>query len=128
MPGTSSGSKENALAGVVPVGTISMRVIDSGDGLEGFGLSRQGRVAAHVGPVVARSPEVSMELVESLCDERHVFIDVLEEPPGQGAFAEALVAHGFCVLRRLTRMARPARLQPLLAGPGVYATAALELG
>ena len=104
-----------------------LRVIDSGDGLEGFGLSRPGRVAAHVGPVVARSPDVAMELVESLCEERHVFIDVLEQP-GDDEFAQALRAHGFCVLRRLTRMARPARPQSLLAGPGVYATAGLELG
>ena len=104
-----------------------LRVIDSPGALEGFGLSRPGRVAGHVGPVVARSPEVAMELVESLCAQRHFFIDVPEVPEHE-EFARMLTSRGFSVLRRLTRMSRPARAQPPLGGPGVFATAALELG
>jgi GNAT superfamily N-acetyltransferase len=106
---------------------VRLRVIEEADRLEGFGFVRPGRVAGHVGPVVARTIDAATELVESLCDEQHVFIDVLAGEQ-QDRFATWLRGHGFTILRRLTRMAKPARPEPLLAGPRVFATAALELG
>ena len=108
---------------------VRLRVIELSERLQGFGFARPGRVAGHVGPVVAKTPETAAELTCALCDERQVFIDVIDAPENAG-FARWLSDAGLTVLRRLTRMAKPARpeREPLLAGPLVYATAALELG
>jgi GNAT superfamily N-acetyltransferase len=106
---------------------VRLRVIELSERLQGFGFARPGRVAGHVGPVVAKTPETATELACALCDEQHVFIDVIDRPESE-RFSRWLNDSGFSVLRRLTRMAKPARPEPLLAGPLVYATAALELG
>ncbi|MGB7157004.1 MAG: hypothetical protein WBD40_02990, partial [Tepidisphaeraceae bacterium] len=106
---------------------VRLRVIEQAERLDGFGLARAGRVAGHIGPVVANSLDTATELTEALCDEQRVFIDVPAGVRGDG-FDAWLKDHGFCVLRRLTRMAKPARAEPLLATASVFATAALELG
>ncbi len=106
---------------------VRLRVIERSERLEGFGFARRGRVADHVGPVVAKSLDAATELTCALCDEQHAFIDVPARPNNDG-FSAWLKDSGLCVLRRLTRMARPACDESLLVGPRVYATAALELG
>ena len=106
---------------------VRLRVLELSERLQGFGFARPGRVAGHVGPVVAKTLETATELTCALCDEQHVFIDVIDTPKNEG-FGRWLSDSGLTVLRRLTRMAKPATPEPLLAGPLVYATAALELG
>jgi GNAT superfamily N-acetyltransferase len=106
---------------------VRLRVIEEYERLSGFGFARPGRVAGHVGPVVAKSAEVAAELTCALCNEQRVFIDV-PATPTNAAFTAWLEQSSLSILRRLTRMVRPAREEPLLAGPRVFATAALELG
>ena len=106
---------------------VRLRVIEQNERLDGFGFARPGRVAGHVGPVVAKSTDVAAELTCALCNERRIFIDVPATPANE-AFSAWLTQSGLTVLRRLTRMTRPARNEPLLAGSRVFATAALELG
>ena len=106
---------------------VRLRVIEVSERLQGFGFARPGRVAGQLGPVVAKTVETAIELSCALYDEQHVFIDVIDRPENE-RFSRWLNDSGLSVLRRLTRMAKPARPEPLLAGPLVYATAALELG
>ena len=122
--GVERGGLLRALAGEPGV---RLRVIEEYERLSGFGFARPGRVAGHIGPVVAKSAEVAAELTCALCNEQRVFIDV-PATPTNAAFTAWLEQSSLSVLRGLTRMARPAREEPLLAGPRAFATAALELG
>ena len=106
---------------------VRLRVIEEYERLNGFGFARPGRVAAHVGPVVATSAEVAAELTCALCDGQRAFIDVPATATNE-SFTAWLDGSSLTVLRRLTRMTRPTRKEPLLAGQHVFATAALELG
>jgi hypothetical protein len=106
---------------------VQVRVIDESERVAGYGFARAGRVAGHVGPVVAKSADVAAELTCALCNEQRVFIDVPAMPTNK-AFTAWLEQSSLTILRRLTRMTRPPREDPLLAGPRVFATAALELG
>jgi GNAT superfamily N-acetyltransferase len=71
---------------------------------EGFLLSRAGRAAAHVGPVVARETETALALLEDALDAitGPVLIDV---PDRETAFADLLRRRGFEPERPYVRMA-----------------------
>jgi GNAT superfamily N-acetyltransferase len=75
--------------------------------LAGFVLARTGRVTLHVGPLVARSPNVaSLLLAQALVGATGpVSIDV---PSAQTSFVEALEGAGFQPVRSFTRMLQAA--------------------
>jgi len=71
---------------------------------EGFLLTRNGRTATHIGPIVARRPALAAELLETALGELAgpVLIDV---PDRELELAALLGARGFTRQRVLTRMA-----------------------
>jgi GNAT superfamily N-acetyltransferase len=93
----------------------------------GYGLSRSGREAEYIGPVVARDANAAEQIVAALLAGlagRQVFWDIPGGNPDAAAMAEEL---GFTVARRLTRMclgevAHTGRAEL------VYAAAGFELG
>lgn len=92
----------------------------------GFALLRNGRVASHVGPLVAANDAVAVALLDRLAEltaGRTVFIDALRS---EGTTA-LLEARGLTVARRLTRMTLEAP-QPLLMDPRVRAALSFEWG
>jgi len=78
------------------------------DGLLGFGCSRMRRTGPQIGPVVAGSPDIASAIVSALLErcnpseQSPVVIDV----PGGSSIEPWLIAEGFEVTRRLTRMVR----------------------
>jgi GNAT superfamily N-acetyltransferase len=105
-----------------------MRVVERRGEIVAFGLSRRGRTAAHIGPVIALSVEDAEAIVADLrCDAAEsraaqVFIDV----PAESELSTRLPRAGFAVQRRLMRMMRPA--SGVLSDPRNYAGAGFELG
>ncbi len=98
---------------------------------EGYAMGRDGARAAYFGPCVARSEAVARRLRDWFLDRRRgrpVYWDVL--PSNQGAVRLAREA-GFSPLRRLVRMALPARTPaPPYGGDNsmIYAIAGFEYG
>ena len=94
--------------------------------LAGFVLARPGRLALHVGPLVAPSPPVAaLLLAQALVGwSGAVSIDV---PDRQGDFLALLQSAGFAPVRPFTRMVQgvPARLGDMA---DCYAIAGPELG
>jgi GNAT superfamily N-acetyltransferase len=95
--------------------------------LAGFVLGRAGRTTLHIGPLIARDPDIATALVaralaqENASEEMPVSIDV---PDGQGVFRQRLIEAGFAPLRPFTRMLRgngtasgAANLTFAIAGP-----------
>jgi hypothetical protein len=92
-------------------------------GLEGFVLGRPGRATLHIGPLIARDPDIATALVtRAITQERApVSIDV---PDDQRVFRQRLTLAGFAPLRPFIRMLRcnstvaaEARLTFAIAGP-----------
>lgn len=105
----------------------TMRVIEHGGRLRGFGLSRRGRTASTIGPVIAESPEFGNALAVGLLTDRRqdrpdqpVLMDLPEGSP--------LALPGFTVQRQLVRMCGTPHTGPLITGPMVHAAAGFELG
>jgi len=103
------------------------RVVRHDNRVTAFGLSRRGRVAAMIGPVVAASRVEAVRVAQALLGDRArdqpggaVLMDLFGED-------EPLLA-GFTLQRRLMRMARPAVAGALLSGGMVFAAAGFELG
>ena len=96
--------------------------------LEGFGFSRQGRVAGYLGPIVAVDAPTAAALIGSLLASfpsgQPIYIDV----PRDRGLEPHLAQHGFTVARKLLRMTRPRVTAPALLGPSVWSIAGLELG
>jgi GNAT superfamily N-acetyltransferase len=70
----------------------------------GFGIARQGRRSAQLGPVVAEAPAVAGELVEHLVQVTPGDI-VADVPRSADAVGQLLIAKGFMIQRRFHRMA-----------------------
>jgi hypothetical protein len=101
-------------------------ICDSTNGA-GYAILRRGRVADHIGPVVAAN-EGAAELLldrllqrESLAD-RAILLDV-----PRGRLGEWLTNRGFTLSRELMRM-QTEGAAPRLMGPNVFAVAGFELG
>lgn len=91
-------------------------------------IVRPGRIADHIGPVVAETAEDAGEIVELILNaesraERPLFIDAM----ATGAFESVLFRMGFVMQRRLTRMMRP-RPDSALTTRHVFAAGGFELG
>jgi hypothetical protein len=100
-------------------------VAERAGGLAGFVLGRPGVATLHLGPLIARDPDVATALAGRALAQgtagRPVSIDV---PDGQGTFRQRLLAAGFAPLRPFTRMLRDnvaaagaAELTFAIAGP-----------
>jgi GNAT superfamily N-acetyltransferase len=75
---------------------------------EGMALSRQGRKAAQIGPIIAKSEAVAVKLLGVMLDKlggAEVVVDAVDGRPG---FTAALEKAGFMVERPFTRMAKGA--------------------
>jgi GNAT superfamily N-acetyltransferase len=97
-----------------------------GGALAGFVLGRPGRATLHIGPLIARDPDVATALAARALMQQSgpVSIDV---PDGQGVFRQRLIEAGFAPLRPFTRMLRRSGAPP--AAPGLtFAIAGPELG
>lgn len=83
-------------------------VVDGTRGLEGAVLGRHGHDASHLGPVIATTPDVALDLVDVCLRTQPslaLFVDAAEDRPGWRANLEAL---GFEPQRPFTRMYRGA--------------------
>lgn len=72
---------------------------------QGFAIVRQGRVAHHIGPVVASDEATAQRLIAQACAalDGRVFIDV---PDARGALRDWLAQAGFSLQRPFARMRR----------------------
>jgi hypothetical protein len=94
--------------------------------LEGFVLGRPGRATLHIGPLIARDPDVATALAARALAQgaAPVSIDVPDE---QSVLRQRLIEAGFAPLRPFTRMLRCSEAPP--AAPGLtFAIAGPELG
>jgi Acetyltransferase (GNAT) domain/Acetyltransferase (GNAT) family len=95
-------------------------------GLAGFVLGRPGRATLHIGPLIARDPDVATALAARALAQgtAPVSIDVPDE---QSVLRQRLIEAGFAPLRPFTRMLRRSGAPP--AAPGLtFAIAGPELG
>jgi GNAT superfamily N-acetyltransferase len=95
------------LRGREPDGAFVAR---TGDGrVVGYVLGRRGRLARHIGPLVADTPEIARALLARVLPGGRVFIDLFD---GQNEIAAWLAALGFTAQRPFTRMHRGAEPPP----------------
>jgi GNAT superfamily N-acetyltransferase len=84
-------------------------IAHQGGGPAGFVLGRAGRATLHIGPLVARHPDIATALAAraiaqaTASEEMPMSIDV---PDGQDLFRQRLIEAGFVPLRPFTRMLR----------------------
>lgn len=93
---------------------------------DGFALSREGRVATQIGPVVAPQPEAAIALFDAMLARIHgpVFIDAYDD---QAVFATHLEKLGFRRQRGFERMVR-GRIESFGDMARSFAAAGPELG
>ena len=93
----------------------------------GIALSRQGRKATQIGPIIARDEAVALGLLEAILDKlgsgAEVVVDAVDGRPG---FTAALLKAGFAAERPFTRMAKGA--VPVGDDALLFAIAGPELG
>jgi GNAT superfamily N-acetyltransferase len=101
-------------------------VVSGADGIAGYVLAREGRVATQIGPLVARDPAVAEALLRASLAETGgaVFIDVPDRHTG---LRQCLASLGFTVQRAFTRMLR-GRAEPLDRPEWVFALTGPEFG
>ena len=90
-----------------------------------YGVVRPGRMAAHLGPVVADSPEGFTSVLDAaldFCQGESLICDLVAAEGGK-----ILLTRGMEPVRHLKRMSRPL-LATCLSGPGVWCGAGFELG
>jgi hypothetical protein len=78
-------------------------IAESGDHIVGFCLGRDGRIASHIGPLVADSDAIACALLARACDaiEAPLFIDLADL---KGKVRSFLQTRGFAPARPFTRM------------------------
>jgi hypothetical protein len=92
----------------------------------GFVLGRPGRATLHIGPLVARDPDVATALAARALMQQSAPVSI-DVPDGQSVFRQRLIEAGFAPLRPFTRMLRCNRTAPVNPGP-TFAIAGPELG
>jgi GNAT superfamily N-acetyltransferase len=78
-------------------------IAQSGDRILGFSLGRDGRMAAHIGPLVAENDAIACAILAHALDriDAPLFIDLADAKPDVRVFLEA---RGFAAVRPFTRM------------------------
>lgn len=111
-------------------GESQTRVATTPDG-SAFAILRPGRLAWHLGPVIAPDARTAASLVDRLIGDASpsstidIIIDVIAGSPMESIIAQ----RGLVISRRLKRMRHPATSDgKLLWGRCVYAVAGFELG
>jgi GNAT superfamily N-acetyltransferase len=94
--------------------------------LAGFVLGRPGRATLHIGPLIARDPDIATALAARALAQQTAPVSI-DVPDGQRAFRQRLVESGFESLRPFTRMLRYNRAAPAEVGR-TFAIAGPELG
>jgi hypothetical protein len=102
-------------------------VAESAGGLAGFVLGRPGVATLHLGPLIARGPDVATALAARALDAAAGMPVSIDVPDGQVGFRERLIGAGFAPLRPFTRMLRNQGVAPGVAGL-TFAIAGPELG
>jgi GNAT superfamily N-acetyltransferase len=97
---------------------------------DGYALVRPGRLAWHLGPVIADDLHQTAALVNQLIGDgrQPATADVIVDVVGGSPMESLLAQRGFAIARRLKRMRRPAGGGKLLWGDRVYAASGFELG
>lgn len=98
--------------------------IADGDVLQGYALSRPGRTARHLGPVVAVNESVAVRLIHAMVSQSPAS-HIIDVPAGRTT--GLMAAMGWTQSRRLTRMLIGKGSQVLLA-ESLYAGAGFEYG
>jgi GNAT superfamily N-acetyltransferase len=94
--------------------------------LAGFVLGRPGRATLHIGPLIARDPDIATALAARALAQQTAPVSI-DVPDGQQAFRQRLLEAGFAPLRPFTRMLRCD--SPATAGADkIFAIAGPELG
>ena len=99
-----------------------------GASVSGYVISRPGRLARHIGPMVATNVDAAADLLAYVTlpsDKPESY--VIDVPRGS-PLTPHLVTAGFEVSRRLTRMERPAGSLPKVSPDCVVTAASFELG
>jgi Acetyltransferase (GNAT) domain len=99
---------------------------EPGGALAGFVLGRPGRATLHLGPLIARDPDVATALAARALAHQSAPVSI-DVPDDQQAFRQRLTLAGFAPLRPFTRMLRCdslASAEPSLT----FAIAGPELG
>lgn len=104
------------------------RVVEGGDGLQGYVLGRDGREAAQIGPLVAADDATARALLDDALAavDGPVYADLCDH---RGALLPALRAQGFLLQRPFTRMVHVVQAQARTAkAPGDPAPCVLVAG
>jgi GNAT superfamily N-acetyltransferase len=87
-------------------------VVEREGNLQGYLLGRHGRLREHLGPLIAGTPDVAQQLLDT-CLAAHpgraIFLDA---PDDQSAWSATLAERGFAIERSLLRMYRGQLLTP----------------
>jgi GNAT superfamily N-acetyltransferase len=97
-----------------------------GGALAGFVLGRPGRLTLHIGPLLARDPDVATALAARPLAQQSAPVSI-DIPDRQSVFRQRLIEAGFTPLRPFTRMLRCPKTAPVNPGP-TFAVAGPELG
>jgi GNAT superfamily N-acetyltransferase len=97
-----------------------------GGEIAGFVLGRAGRATSHIGPLIARDPDIATALAARALASAGMPVS-MDVPDGQRLFRQRLIEAGFVPLRPFTRMLRGNRAVPAEAGL-TFAIAGPELG
>ncbi|SNX71359.1 predicted N-acetyltransferase YhbS [Cereibacter ovatus] len=100
-------------------------VLDNGRGIDGWATARLCRQGCKIGPVIAPDSPGALRLIGAVAAAVGCFRGIVDVPDRNAALIAALADHGFAETFRTARMYRgPAPV----TGPGLQATATLELG
>jgi GNAT superfamily N-acetyltransferase len=121
--------RSHLLRAIASAPGVLSRVVREHGQLAGFACIRPGRIAAHIGPLVARSSHAAQHLLECLPDAAAMGqLPILMDVVGGSGLEPIITARGFAIQRRLTRMYRP-QIPPMLPSPAcLIAAASFALG
>ena len=99
------GVSRSAMRDALAADSISKRVLRSpSNQIEGYGFLREGADAAYLGPVVARTAEAGIELLEALLERSNAENVYLDSPDANSAAAHWAQKRGFSIQRPLIQM------------------------
>lgn len=94
----------------------------------GYVISRPGRVARMLGPMVARNPNVAQSLLTACLRNHDPSVPLIIDVPTDGLLTKCLKDSGFTIQRTLSRMTRPAVRQSPLSSESLCAGCGFEYG
>jgi GNAT superfamily N-acetyltransferase len=106
-----------------------MRWLTARDRALAYGIVRPGRLAWHVGPLVATDIDSATRVVDDLIGtpQHQPYHDIIIDVPEHSPLEPVLRTRNFAIARRLKRMCRGPTTN-LLASPQIFAAMSFELG